>query len=251
MKRLISSNVHCQPQYAKDSDKARLYCMKDDTRVAGPWEYGTYSKVESKRTDIDAFRDAILSGASEHSLWMQYAPQMARYRRMFETLYTYGTNSAVPRIIPRRNRAPTVTVLVGPTGAGKTSYVYEKHDAESLFSIPVTDGFWLDGYAGQPAVLIDEFTGNMPLRRFLQLIDRYAIRVPRKGGFLLWNPQWIYVTSNLDPRDWYEWILYNRDGSLKRDRTVQRAAMFRRFSFVFRAIDSDEPFLDVTNEYLI
>ncbi len=250
MKRLISPNVHLEVQRAENSDKARLYCMKEETRVAGPWELGSYVKVEVSRTDISSFRDAILNGATEHSLWMDYASQMCRYPRMFKTLYTYGTNSAVPRVIPRRDRAPTVTVLVGPTRCGKTRYVYDAHTAEELYSMPITDGLWFDGYAGQEAVLIDEFTGNMRLERFLQLIDRYAVRVACKGGFLLWNPRWIYITSNIDPREWYEWVLSHPDGTIKRDRTAQRAAMFARFTFVYRAESSAGPLVDVTEQYV-
>ncbi len=167
LKRIISNNCHFEVQRAEDSDKARLYCMKEETRVSGPWELGSYVKVEVSRTDISSFRDSILNGATEHSLWMDYPSQMSRYPRMFKTLFTYGTNSAVPRVIPRRDRAPTVTVLVGPTRCGKTRYVYAAHTAEELYSIPITDGLWFDGYAGQEAVLIDEFTGNMRLERFL------------------------------------------------------------------------------------
>ncbi len=248
LKRLISPNVHLEVQRAEDSDKARLYCMKEKTRVAGPWELGDYAKVEVSRTDITHFRDAILKGATEHDLWMDYCPQMSRYPRMFKSLYTYGTTSTVPRVIPRRCRAPFVTVLVGPTGCGKTRFVYDRHDANDLYSMPLTEGFWLDGYAGHTNVLIDEFTGNMRLEKFLQLIDRYAIRVACKGGFLLWNPQRIYITSNIDPREWYEWVLTHPDGSVKRDRTSQRDAMFRRITFIYRAV-VDGPLVDVTMEY--
>ncbi len=222
--------------------------MKEETRIAGPWELGEYQALNIKRTDIADFRDAILNGSNERSLWMQYPTQMARYPRMFQTLFTYGTTAAIPRVIPRGDRAPTVTVLVGPTGCGKTRYVYDTHSAEQLYRLPVTDGFWLDGYSQQEAVLFDEFTGNMPMSRFMQLIDRYPVSVPRKGGFLLWGPpRWIYITSNLDPRDWYPQFIYRTDGTVKQDRTRLIDAMLRRFTFVYRA-DGDV-MKDVSDEY--
>ncbi len=71
-----------------------------------------------------------------------------------------------------------------------------------------------------------------------------------KGGFLLWNPRWIYITSNIDPREWYEWVLSRPDGSIKRDRTAQRTAMLARFTFVYRAESSAGPLVDVTEEYV-
>ncbi len=235
MKRLISRNGHFEAQRAPDSNDARDYCLKEATRVAGPWELGTY--LNSKRNDIVLFRDAILSGSSEESLWMQHPTPMARYRGMFQTLYSYGTSSRVPRVIPRRDTPPIVTVLIGPTGCGKTRYVYGAHNASELYVLPITDGFWMDNYSGQEAVLFDEFTGRTPLDRLLALIDAYAIMVPIKGGFVLYSPKYVYITSNLPPLRWYEWFLYNRDGSLKVDRTEQRKAMYRRFSFVYSGMD--------------
>ncbi len=246
LKTLISPNVHLEPQRAPSTDQARDYCLKDRTKVAGPWELGTYEAATSKRTDLIQFRDAILTGSSEDSLWADYPTQMARYPRMFKTLFTYGTSSAVPLIIPRRSSAPTVTILIGPTRCGKTRFVYDTHGAGQLYVCPITDGFWMDGYAGQEAVLFDEFTGNMPLRRFLSLLDRYPQRVATKGAFVLYNPKYIYVTSNLAPLEWYEWILRRPDGTVKQDRTPLREAMYERFTFVYRATSSDGPLDDVT-----
>lgn len=251
LKTLISPNVHLEPQRAPSSDQARDYCLKDRTRTAGPWELGSYQAHSAKRTDLSQFRDAILANASEASLWDTYPVQMARYPKMFQSLFTYGTRHAVPLVIPRRSRAPVVTVLIGPTRCGKTRFAYDSHSPSELYVCPITDGFWMDGYAGQEAVLLDEFTGNMPLRRFLSLLDRYPQRVPIKGGFVLWNPKWIYITSNLPPIAWYEWILYKSDGrTVKQDRTPLREAMYARFTFVYRATSSDGPLDDVTgSEY--
>lgn len=252
LKRLISSNVHLEVQRASDSDDARAYCMKEDTRVAGPWELGEYLKATSKRKDIVLFKDAILSGASEASLWQEFTMQMARYRPMFKTLFTYGTTATVPRVLPRRDRAPIVTVLIGAPRSGKTRHVYDAHGPEDLFAVPLSDGFWMDGYAQQEAALFDEFTGNMALSRLLQITDRYPIRVASKGAFLLWGPpKYIYFTSNLDPRDWYETFLYRKDGTIHRDRTLLLQALFGRFSFVLRFPGDDgDVYKLVTDEYV-
>lgn len=253
LKRLISSNVHLEVQRASNTDDARAYCMKEATRVAGPWELGEYIKFKPERTDIVRFKDAILSGASEESLWHDFTHNMARNKSMFHTLYTYGTTSAVPRVLTRKPDPPIVTVLIGAPRSGKTRHVYDAHGPEDLFAVPFTEGFkWYDGYAQQEAALFDEFTGNMSLSRLLQATDRYPRTVESKGSVLLWGPpKYIYFTSNLDPRDWYETFLYRKDGSVRRDRTLQLLALFKRFSFVFRFPGSDGARYDiVTDEYV-
>ncbi len=248
LKSIISANCHLEPQRAPSSDQARDYCLKDRTRVSGPYEMGTYVSVTSKRKQQEefytSFRDAILSGSSEETLWMDYPRQMGRLPKMFESLYTYGTTSRVPRIIPRRDDPPSVTVLIGPTGCGKTRLVYDKYGPEDLYVLPISDGFWLDGYSGQKAFLIDEFAGNMPLPRFLQIIDWPALQVPRKGGFVVFNPSRIYITSNIVPYQWYDWLLRRRDGTIKQDRTEHRLAMYRRFTRVVHFTGGQ--FVDVT-----
>lgn len=34
-------------------EQARNYCMKEDTRVDGPWEHGTWATQQGKRTDLE------------------------------------------------------------------------------------------------------------------------------------------------------------------------------------------------------
>ncbi len=226
--------MHLEVQRAPDTDQARDYCLKDRTALAGPWEFGEYSHVVAKRKLIVDFRNDILAGNTETSLWQDYPMQMARYPRMFNTLYTYGTVSAIPRIMRRRLSKPSVTVLLGSTGCGKTRYVYDAETAEDLYVVPMqhSQSFWLDGYAQHPAILIDEFIGNMPLRRLLKLLDRYVQRVQYKGGFVAWSPDRIYITSNFAIKDWYPEILYYADGTIKRDRSESIRALERRIDRV-------------------
>lgn len=48
------------------SSQARAYCMKDDTRYAGPWEIGQFDAEEAgKRTDLDTAQETILG----HTSW--------------------------------------------------------------------------------------------------------------------------------------------------------------------------------------
>ena len=73
--------------------------------------------------------------------------------------------------------------------------------------------------------MLDDFCGaasHITLGFLLQLLDRYTVMVPTKGGFTWWIPEHVYVTTNVFPRDWYKW-----EGRLS-----QYRALARRFSEV-------------------
>ena len=62
--------------------------------------------------------------------------------------------------------------------------------------------FW-DGYQGQRVVVIDEFRGDISISNLLRWFDRYPVLVEIKGSSTVLMAETIYVTSNLDPREWY------------------------------------------------
>lgn len=42
---------------------------------------------------------------------------------------------------------------------------------------------WMDGYYGQPLVIVDEFRGGVPPSRILRLVDRYPFQAEVKGVY--------------------------------------------------------------------
>lgn len=122
---------------------------------------------------------------------------------------------------PKRDWQPSVIVYWGRTGAGKTRAVFDNlHSTEDIYVHP--GGSWFDGYEGQPIVLFDDYAGSeFKLQYLLKLLDRYPMQVPVKGGFVSFVPREIYLTSNLDPADWYS--------NAHREHVD---AMFRRFTNV-------------------
>jgi len=189
--------------------EASDYCMKEDTRAAGPWELGTMTAPKSGlRTDLMAFRDAIRSQISARKLWDDFPLQMARYPRMFADV----------RMLSRPMRSDEgveVTLFFGKTGLGKTRFVYDKWEEDEDFwrwSVPNTAP-WFDGYDMHEYVLLDDFAGRaskMSLVMLLQVLDRYPVLLPVKRSFTWWKPRKIALTTNIHPRDWYDYT--NREG---------------------------------------
>lgn len=168
--------------------EAADYCRKD----GDVYEKGEISR-QGSRSDLQAIREEIEQGATERQIAETHFEQWVVYRRSFER---YRSLLAV-----RRTWKSRVIVLVGPTGVGKTRFVYHQHPDDEIF-VWAGDR-WFDGYHGQPIVLFDDFRGELELANMLRLCDRYPMDVPVKGGFANWVPRRIYITSNVLPQMWY------------------------------------------------
>ncbi len=203
--------AYCKLQYNKDGTEKRLaHCE--------PFEFGT-PKTQGKRVDLEGFRDAVLAGKRKRDLVDDHCAIMARYPKFYTTLTELHR--------PGRSAAPTVTLLFGETGTGKTRFVEELHGTDpEFYRPPMSNGsMWFDAYDGHAKVLLDDFGGNrshITLCNLLQLLDRYTIQVPTKGGHAWWVPDEVFVTTNILPRDWYDW----------KDRGEQYKALARRFTKV-------------------
>lgn len=95
----------------------------------------------------------------------------------------------------------TVEVFWGKTGTGKSRRAWEEAGWDAYPKIPSTK-FW-DGYNGQDHVVIDEFTGQIGIEHLLRWCDRYPVSVETKGSATVFRAKKIWITSNIDPRDWY------------------------------------------------
>lgn len=54
------SHAHFEP--VKVDNGASSYCLKEDTRVEGPWEFGTKPFNRNSKTDWDSVRDLAKTG---------------------------------------------------------------------------------------------------------------------------------------------------------------------------------------------
>ena len=109
----------------------------------------------------------------------------------------------------RPKEKPHVVWVSGQTGTGKTWKTWER-------ALEITGGSyddiwvsndnlqWMDGYFGQSVAIIDDFRGtDCPFNKFLRILDRYPFRLPFKGGFVIWEPKHILITSVLSPEHAY------------------------------------------------
>lgn len=64
---------------------------------------------------------------------------------------------------------------------------------------------WFDGFVNgfHRAILLDDYYHNYKLTFFLQLCDRYPLKLPVKGGFVDIGNVTIYITSNIPLEEQY------------------------------------------------
>ncbi len=220
--------------------QARNYCMKEETRVSGPYETGEWVEQGAEhgngggaRSDLAAFRDNIRLGKRKRDLIEDRPDIIAKYPKFYDTCkHIYK---------PQREGDLKVVLFYGEPGTGKTRFVVENYPDH--YRVPCQNGnFWVDGYDGDNIVLIDDFCGKMshvPLSFTLQLLDRYPVSLPVKGSFTWWLPNLICLTSNIHPRLWYNWY----------ERESQYRALARRIHYVYHFVEdsyeTDPTLIDV------
>lgn len=187
------SSVHWSK--CRNRPAAIKYCKKD-----GDWELlgEQLNSRQGRRTDLQDACTSLLESRNLLLFKEEYPEIYVKYHKGFEKLLH---DDCLGNRIP-----PDITWIYGPTGTGKTRYVFDRESLDHLWLASV-DLKWFDGYNGQPAVLIDDFRGNFcSFHSLLRYLDRYPMRVPVKGGFVVWKPERIYITSSKHPS-----AIYNVD----------------------------------------
>lgn len=175
--------------------EARDYCMKEDTRLHGPYEFGTFVvNKQGRRTDLIKLRDSVLNRTPLNEV----VPTVLNNQQL---RFVQGLSSYVP--LSHKYVVKKVYWLWGATGVGKTLTAMTACPEGNTWMSNGT-GQWFDGYIGQTHVIIDEFRAkNWPYDLMLKLLDGYELNVPIKGGFTRWYPKVIYITAPMPPNECY------------------------------------------------
>lgn len=94
-----------------------------------------------------------------------------------------------------------VSVFWGRTRTGKSRRAWEEAGITAYPKDPQTK-FWC-GYQSHCNVVMDEFRGGISISHILRWLDRYPVIVETKGGACVLSAERIWITSNVDPRNWY------------------------------------------------
>lgn len=179
---------HMEPRRG-NAEQASKYCKKDGDFE----EFGEISR-QGKRSEVDDLADAVVRGESIRQIAMENPSGYLRYNR--------GVIALKCALIVPRAEVPTVTVIIGPTGAGKSRAAREL-TTDAYIWTPACK-CWFNGYVGQRDVIFEEFRGQIPFDIMLVILDRYECPLEYKGGMVEFCATNIVLTSPVRPDLWYD-----------------------------------------------
>lgn len=189
----LSQTASYRPMWST-REACRNYCMKEETRIEGPFEFGEFKQVKKgQRTDITSMKESIDNGANYETIKNDYFGLTLRYSK--------GIKEYIAGKVAKRNQILNI-ICYGLPGTGKTTWVQENYP--DAFWKP-TQSKWFDGYDGQKAIVYDDFnTSWFSWDYFMRLLDRFQVKAEGKGTvFELGNEVNIF-TTNTDPRTWFK-----------------------------------------------
>lgn len=203
LKKLFNDNtMHCKERKGT-RDQARNYCMKLDTHIEGPFEYGEWKAGgQGSRNDIKKVCDKIIKNEPVKKIALEHPVEYIKYHRGFEKLEQIVKEN---QYIDEREsfRKIKVHIIWGDAGTGKTRHIIDKH-GKNVYKLDIIgDKIWWDGYHGQKILLLDDYYGEIPFAYLLKILDGYPIRLDIKGSHTYANWTKIYITSNKKPKLWY------------------------------------------------
>lgn len=204
----LGNGVHAE---LSRSAAANNYVCKEETSQGRRWVWGTLPMKRNSETDWDNIKKKAKEGRLD-SPSIPANVFVCNYSSLKKIKMDFMKGSEQER---------AAYVFWGETGAGKSKLAWEQAGLDAYPKAPTTK-FW-DGYQGENHVVIDEFTGQVEITHLLRWLDRYPVLVEQKGSGCVLRATRFWITSNVDPRDWYPTIPQE-----------QKAALYRRlkiFSF--------------------
>lgn len=160
--------------------QARDYCMREETRVEGPWEHGTFKpSTQGKRNDLETVAQAIADGASIRDLYQDHPVAMIRYGKGIKDLHSQA-NPVVEEVKFKLDDFPTwepVTdwsksyVFYGPAGTGKTQFALAHFKTPLLVSH--MDGLTKFDAATHDGIVFDDMSfRHLPRESQIHVVDQ-------------------------------------------------------------------------------
>ena len=178
------------------AQQASDYCEKtEDPTYRGPcYKAGEMSK-QGKRNDLEEVYDAVKAGKRQREIIEEFPVAYIKFHKGIDAMRRSLT-------LPRSSETPKeVIVYYGGTGLGKTRKAVSEYP-EAHLQGPGMDQWW-EGYDGHKVVILDEYRGQFPFGKLLSILDRYACKVPNKGGCSELLADKIILTMPEHPRHLY------------------------------------------------
>jgi len=171
-------------------EQATTYCKKD-----GVFDEWGVPPRQGKRSDIDTIKQLVKDGVGMTEVIERATSYQAC--KFAELALKY-------RKTPMEWYDKRVIWFWGPTGTGKTRRAIAEAGPD-VWRSSCGSLKWFDGYDGHKHVLFDDFRASWcTFSHLLNLLDKYPINVETKGGFRMFKPDVIWITSASHPQNTYK-----------------------------------------------
>lgn len=177
-------------------DQAREYSRKEESRLEGPYEIGTYTS-QGKRTDLQSVVDQANEGKTLQEIAMDNPTTFVRFHRGIERFLQVTRTE-------KRTWKTQLYIFWGQAGTGKSRWAHSLDEEPYFLRRGNGNSVWFDGYTGQSVVVLDDFYGWIPYDLLLRLTDRYSLTVDVKGGSVPFLAKYVVLTSNKPWTEWYD-----------------------------------------------
>lgn len=203
----IVPRVHCEPVVVNNG--ADTYCMKEDTRVEGPWEFGIRPLRRNSKVDWELIKESAKANKLDDIPGQIYVCHYSKLKAIAKDHMTFP---------PDTDHTKGVWIY-GPSGCGKSRSARKEYPN----AYPKLCNKWWDGYQGQKAVIMDDIGPDHEcLGQQLKIwTDHYSCLLETKGGGLPSEFEWFVVTSQ-----------YKIEEIFKDERTQE--ALLRRFKVIHK-----------------
>lgn len=189
LKKNFSKKAHYEIRLGT-REQARAYCMKEESRLEGPFEFGEMGS-QGERNDLKLLVGTIKSGVGMKGIIETHPKECAKYLKFVDRVRELYA--------PRRDWITECHVFWGKPNTGKSRKCWEL--APNAF--PKDHTKWWNGYDGDENVIIEDYEGELDFRYLLRLLDRYPMMVETKGGYVAFLAKKVYINSNVHPKKWY------------------------------------------------
>jgi len=131
MSRLQKADLHCHYEPVKVDNGAAKYCMKEETRVEGPYEFGIKPVVRSSKTDWEEVKEKAKAGKMDEIPADIFVKHYRNLKAIKKDYMTFEDHTDVRGIW-----------YWGKTGLGKSKLARERYPD----FYPKLCNKWWDGY---------------------------------------------------------------------------------------------------------
>lgn len=194
-----------------DKAKGTAYENRDYLRKSGKWEnsikektnlintFEEYGKIPQPQNEnapgMAELIDDIENGLTTYAIIKRHPKYSFKTKDIDSIRQTYLAEK-----YSNRNRNLTVTYIYGKTGTGKTSGIFQNHNANEICRITnyrKNNGVYFDHYNGHKVLVFEEFASQIPVEEMLNYLDIYPLMLPARFNDKVACYDTVYITSNI------------------------------------------------------